>query len=838
MGLQSAMTTALTGLQAAETSIDVIGNNVANSNTVGFKASEVIFATQFLQTQSIGSAPSDTNGGTNPRQIGLGVRVAAITPNFNQGTIEISSNSLDLAIQGDGFLVVQGSQGEQLFTRNGQLTLNSENEVVTAAGNKLLGYGINDSFELQTAQLTPLEIPLGGTRVAQATTEAIFQGVLNPTVQEGTVPEEITSETLIDNAIESVDDANFDDDDFTVREAPSVSGTSGVGSNTGSATPITAGTYEYRITLLDDTGVTEGTPSTSFSVTLTGPDDTIDLSGIINEVSPWDGGVNIYRNDVSSADPTEFRQVGALSAADVAASVTTFQDTTDSATWATRTQLDTDALENGDYTYYITYYNSANGDETIPSSEFGSVIVNSETSGIRIDLSDLSPPDDADFNQIRIYRNPSGSASTFQLVDSVAAPGTGGHVSSYLDNTPTSGLSAITLDFDGRGSARAGAGTLLTDLTSRDGQTYSQLFEVGTLSFTGEIAGSDLETKSLEITAESTVQDLIDFMDQSLGLQSSSNVVDDPFPGPTGTPVLAIDGGQISISDGAISIISNYGEQNAVSIPLTAFQLTPSGSSVASSIPVTFSQTQQANGPGTTSEFIVYDSLGSPITVRLTTVLEDSDGSSTTYRWLAQSGDSQPLEPSIATEVGNGTLVFDSNGNLVSSPSASLSIFRETSAGQSPLEVDLDFSQVTGLADTDSSQNPVSSLSMSSQDGFPPGVLTDFTITDTGLIQGQFSNGTERTLGQVLMARFANSQGLRQEGNSLYSSSVNSGAAIINVPGEDGLGQISAGAVELSNTDIGQDLVEMILAQTQYQAGSRVIATAQELLDELLALQR
>ena len=63
MGLQSALTTSLTGMQAAETVIDVVGNNVANSGTVGFKESDVLFATQFLQTQSIGSAPTDSTGG-------------------------------------------------------------------------------------------------------------------------------------------------------------------------------------------------------------------------------------------------------------------------------------------------------------------------------------------------------------------------------------------------------------------------------------------------------------------------------------------------------------------------------------------------------------------------------------------------------------------------------------------------------------------------------------------------------------------------------------------------------------------------------------------------------
>src|SRR5258708_18756458 len=97
MGLQSAMTTALTGLQAAETTIDVVGNNVANSNTAGFKESNVLFATQFLQTQSIGSGPTTSSGGTKPRQIGLGVSGAGTAPNFTQGQIQVSAKPHYLA---------------------------------------------------------------------------------------------------------------------------------------------------------------------------------------------------------------------------------------------------------------------------------------------------------------------------------------------------------------------------------------------------------------------------------------------------------------------------------------------------------------------------------------------------------------------------------------------------------------------------------------------------------------------------------------------------------------------------------------------------------------------
>ncbi|TWU00325.1 Flagellar hook protein FlgE [Botrimarina colliarenosi] len=833
MGLQSSMTTALTGLQAAETTIDVIGNNVANSNTVGFKASDVIFATQFLQTQSIGSAPSDRNGGTNPRQIGLGVKVAEISPNFGQGTIEISSNPLDLAIQGDGFLMVQGSQGEQLYTRNGQLGLNSSNQVVTANGNKLLGYAVNERYELQTASPVPIEIPLGGQRVAQATTEANFQGVLNPTVVPGTVPAITESEFIGDASVAYpngiittgagtgadpfVSTDYFTADDLEIRVPPNPA--TATSSTPGSPTGLSAGTYRYRVTFVDDNGQ-ESTASTIFSPA--GPialGDQIDLTGLPdlsgNPGNPW-SSMNIYRTE---ADGSEFKYVG-----NVLTGTTTFADTVADASLTA--SLDTDTLENGSYTYYITYANPANGNESRPSLALGPLAVTDDDSGVRLDLSDLQLPTDPNYSRLKIYRNATGDSSTFYEVDDLPLPTPGND--SYVDKTPSADITGNDqLNFDGVGAA---GGTLLSDLQVRNGNTYSTPFaELGTLRFVGEVGGSLLDSQTLEITATTTVQNLVDFMSDALGLQVQSNVNGSPLP---------LGGGTVSIANGVISVTSNFGEENTVSIPLTGFRLTPAGAVAPQTIDLTFSESQDANGPGTSTEFLVYDSLGSPLTVRMTTVLEKADSNSTTYRWYATSGDSNPAAPELTTAIGNGLMVFDSRGNLISSPSARISIARELTAGESPLEISLDFSQVTSLAETDSSGNAVSSFNMVRQDGFPPGVLTDFIITDSGLIQGQFSNGTQRLLGQVLMARFANNKGLRQIGSSLYAVSVNSGDPFVSTPGEDGIGSLTAGAVELSNTDIGQDLVKMILAQTQYQAGSRVISTAQQLLDELLALNR
>jgi flagellar hook protein FlgE len=88
------------------------------------------------------------------------------------------------------------------------------------------------------------------------------------------------------------------------------------------------------------------------------------------------------------------------------------------------------------------------------------------------------------------------------------------------------------------------------------------------------------------------------------------------------------------------------------------------------------------------------------------------------------------------------------------------------------------------------------------------------------------------------MARFINNNGLQQIGDSLWAEGVNSGEPLVDTPGNSGIGSLTAGAVELSNTDIGANLIELILASTQYRGSTRVITSAQQLLDELLAIRR
>jgi flagellar hook protein FlgE len=101
-----------------------------------------------------------------------------------------------------------------------------------------------------------------------------------------------------------------------------------------------------------------------------------------------------------------------------------------------------------------------------------------------------------------------------------------------------------------------------------------------------------------------------------------------------------------------------------------------------------------------------------------------------------------------------------------------------------------------------------------------------------------FSNGITQDLGQIRLARFANPNGLEQRGQNLYAQGINTGLPIEGRPGEDGIGSVSAGALELSNTDVGGDLVNLVLASTQYRSNARVITATQQLFDELLNLRR
>ena len=133
---------------------------------------------------------------------------------------------------------------------------------------------------------------------------------------------------------------------------------------------------------------------------------------------------------------------------------------------------------------------------------------------------------------------------------------------------------------------------------------------------------------------------------------------------------------------------------------------------------------------------------------------------------------------------------------------------------------------------------PTSTLAATFRDGAPIGTLTNFGIDSDGIISGAFSNGLVRTLGQVAIATFTNNGGLVDNGNNLFSVGANSGSPVVTTARTLGAGQFAGSSLELSNVDIGEEFIKMILASTGYSASSRVIRTADELMQQLMVLGR
>ena len=136
--MSQALHTSSTGINSGQSQINVIANNVANINTTAFKSANMTFETLYSRTISTGSAATKDGGGTNPKQIGYGVKVGGITRNFDVGTFVSTGRNLDTMISGNGFFVVQDAGGAQYFTRDGVFSIDSNGNLVTQSGQKVV----------------------------------------------------------------------------------------------------------------------------------------------------------------------------------------------------------------------------------------------------------------------------------------------------------------------------------------------------------------------------------------------------------------------------------------------------------------------------------------------------------------------------------------------------------------------------------------------------------------------------------------------------------------------------------------------------------------------------
>ncbi|MDT0200795.1 flagellar hook-basal body complex protein [Nocardioides sp. AE5] len=181
----------ISGLRTNQTMLDVTGNNIANANTTGFKASGTVFSDTLSQMLTGASAANANNGGTNPIQVGLGVQLAATRTNFLQGSAQMTGNTTDLMIQGDGMFVIREGN-EQLFTRAGAFNFDETGTLVTTSGKRVQGFALDAAGQptggltditMDTANVVPA-VPAGVELTSYSIgSDGIIRGVFDDGVQ-------------------------------------------------------------------------------------------------------------------------------------------------------------------------------------------------------------------------------------------------------------------------------------------------------------------------------------------------------------------------------------------------------------------------------------------------------------------------------------------------------------------------------------------------------------------------------------------------------------------------------------------------------------------------------
>ena len=233
-------------------------------------------------------------------------------------------------------------------------------------------------------------------------------------------------------------------------------------------------------------------------------------------------------------------------------------------------------------------------------------------------------------------------------------------------------------------------------------------------------------------------------------------------------------------------------------------------------------------GDKVTTAIEIVDSLGA--SHRMTF---EYDKTATPNEWTLKVTDDK------GNQVGSdATLTFDSvTGNLTSPAAGSFPSYAYTDPNTNATSTFTADFGTTGDANAIRQYGGESTAAALSQDGAPSGYLRSYSVADDGTISGVFSNGRSKVLAQLALATFSNPSGLTKQGDGHLRAAAGSGLPSIGTAGTNGRGSLAAGALEMSNVDLGQEFTDLIIAQRGFQANSRVITASDELLQDLVNLK-
>ena len=924
--------TSLTGLKAATTELALTSNNIANVGTTGFKKSRASFGDIFA-TSPLQKATS---------VVGQGVSLKEVRQEFSQGNVEFSSNTLDLAISGEGFFPLKSADGlTDIFTRNGSFVLDEQFSVINSSGQALLAAAVDSSGKADLSKLSKLQIPT--TTAGEAKQTSLVELSLNLPADGNVITAEFnrnnpttynksTALSVFDSggnsylatiyyvktanatanspfnkwqtyvfvgddavtaALQQATDENQEllyvnkygelkprsevEDLLVNRKTQKFALDDLTDVRTSVPATITGGSLPSAVDLSSDQGFdfgsdnVPGTSSAFSAVQLrnfmevdidnSGLAARVDLTGlsgqgkvtgvqiadfIQDQLNSKFGDERYF--DISTASNRTFRVSDGTNTANIDLSGLTRASGSDTQVtideMVTAIQTDVNAVSSGfvavsyDYANRCFKFVPSNATRTVSlSTASGSnALFGLGVTAVNVDPSDYTY-NDSSGQKTTVLPNGAMIRAASQQRYGITVAYDGAQETFSIRSGSTGDQSEITVDFDFAGSNSAsGAGAIRTaqgaflgfEATDSTNSVYSvgqssdalrgiaslpaitrgssiavnvnNQFSVDASNNTFVVSVNDVKgTLTLPISSSYTKDSFIDALQKQINqLQSAA-----------GSSVSGVTVAYDQTTNGLVFTTGTKGTDSFIKV---------SGSA-------TWGLSNIEAGRGTTSTWIKPTQSADNVNGVAVQKYIDEFGNET-----ASADGFSALPEWSPIFLDKGELTFNTSGNLVSPSGGAQLDTVFLSGGRGALNLTIDYGETTQFSQA-------FAVKSQSQDGSPEGDLVGLDIGDDGLVVASYSNGSQNSLGKIVLVTFPSNEGLRQNGDSSYLSSAKSGAATFGEPGTAGYGTVRAGARERSNVDLTTELVGLITAQRNFQANAKAIETSSALTSTIINIR-
>ena len=883
------MYSGISGMKVNQTKLDVIGNNIANVNTTGFKSSRATFSDLLSQNSKSATAPSSTRGGTNSQQVGLGVQLASIDKIMTQGSMQTTNRSLDVAIDGEGYFMVSSggevtsdtgiqvshkpgthsissnTEGSISYTRDGAFIRDSEGNLLSSDGYRVLGYSLtNDDASMSATAISPDAVNIGSLVFSfGAGSQLNGYNIQIGTISAGTV----TSATIENNTIiingDFTEDSTLNTEQIEtaiskalaakgISQTISVGGTVPKFSNVASAKKISGGTdaaapdyvklgglkiyfskgdtlngYHFEISDVSAQDPTAEVDVDNKTIKISGNfvDGKINNETLLKKINEAIEGKLGVKDAVLKVD-------GSVSFTGLKSEVTGTAKESKAPTLSQNSiagikiNLDTNSKGAGLNNYTIKLKNNLNSEPTVTFSNKTFVI-----SGDLSKINQGTTIDDLNTKIKNILQQESISDVSFSI-------------------DPTSNFISSS--------------NVNETITIQDGVTSTSAGNVSVGGFKLELPTAD-ELKALGVAPNALdgytfkIAD-INAEDTTVKVQGKEILISGNFTTPRGVTSedlqrelnKAIKDSITNGVDVGLNIsndsTSNKVYNNSESAEISGGSLLQQGDSIEA---FGFSFTPTSGGASLNGYSIEIGNICNQkgIDAKIDTaskkIIINAD-------FVNGKITETELKNAINTQISNSTLGSNvsidvkSVGDL---PDLSDTITENVSGGTSvqSLATDGTINFVDGNSTVYAYDGSLKTLKIPEtvmKNGVAVAVQ-DYSISSNGVINVTLADQSIAAIGQIAMASFSNPAGLESIGGNLFTEGVNSGTATIksgiNTIEDDNssaYGSNLSGYLEMSNVDLAEQFTDMIVTTKAFQGSSKMITTGDEILSEIINLKR